>query len=86
MVVLQVHVNYEFMIEVIEVGPLMSKNQVKKSQFCVTSPLLPWLRGRGVTIVVFPSLTFISLCKQVDLGRPLTMRFIDSKGTIVGPS
>ena len=46
MVVLQVHVSYEFMIEM---DPLMSENQVKKSWFCVTSPLLPWLRGRGVT-------------------------------------
>ena len=45
MVVLQVYVNYEFMIEV---GPLMLENRVKKSQFHVTSPLLPRLKGWGV--------------------------------------
>ena len=33
----------------IEIGPLKSENQVKKSQFRVTSPLLPRLRRMGVT-------------------------------------
>ena len=36
-------------------------------------------------IEVSPSLTSISLCNRVDLGRPLPMRCIESSGTIVGP-
>ena len=70
MVVLQVHVNYEFMIEV---DPLMSENQVKKSQFCVTSPFLSWLRGRGVTTNV------CTLRKQVaeeDIGGGSRSKFM----------
>ena len=35
---------------------------------------------------VLPSLTFISLYKQVDLGHPLDTRFIESVGTITGPT
>ena len=34
-------------------------------------------------IVVFPSLTSISLCKRVDLGRPRYVRFIDSEGIML---
>ena len=43
MVVLQVLCHYEFMIEI---GTLMSENQVKKSLSCVMSPHLTWL-GKG---------------------------------------
>ena len=39
-VVLQVLCHYEFMIEI---GPLMLENQVKKSMLCVASPHLTWL-------------------------------------------
>ena len=42
-VILQVLCHYEFMIEM---GPLMSENQVKKSLFCVASPHLTQL-GEG---------------------------------------
>ena len=35
---------------------------------------------------VLPFLTFISLCKQVDLGRLLDTHFINSAGTIIGPT
>ena len=42
-VVLQVLCHYEFMIEI---GPLMSENQVKKSLSCVASPHLTQL-GEG---------------------------------------
>ena len=38
MVVLQVYVIHEYMLEM---GPLMSDNQVKKSHSCVASPHLP---------------------------------------------
>ena len=48
-VVLQFYYYYEFMIEM---GPPMSENQVKKSQFRVISPFLPRLRGRGITVLV----------------------------------
>ena len=37
--------NYEFMIEMC---PLMSENQVKKSLSCVASPHLPWLGVRAL--------------------------------------
>ena len=49
-VVLQVLCHYEFMIEM---GPLMSENQVKKSLSCVESPHLPQL-GEGVSQFVRP--------------------------------
>ena len=35
---------------------------------------------------VLPSLTSISLCKRVDLGRPPDTRFIESAGIIIGPT
>ena len=43
MVVSQVLCHYDFMIEM---GPLMSKNKVRKSKFCVASPHLTQL-GEG---------------------------------------
>ena len=45
MVVLQILCHYEFMIEM---GPLMSENQVKKSLSCVASPHLTQLEERAL--------------------------------------
>ena len=47
MVVLQVLCHYEFMIEI---GPLVSENQVKKSMSCVASPHLTRLGERALHI------------------------------------
>ena len=48
-------------------GPPMSKNQVKKSQFRVTSPLLPRLRGRGVIVLVVSEPKFRRFLKTIRL-------------------
>ena len=49
MEVLQVLCHYEFMIEI---GSLMSENQVKKSLSCVASPHLMWLGEGALQLVV----------------------------------
>ena len=49
MVVLQVLCHYEFMIEM---GPLMLENQVKKSLSCVASPHLTQLGEGALQLVV----------------------------------
>ena len=49
MVVLQVLCHYEFMIEM---GPLMSENQVKKFMPCVASPYLTWLEEEALQLVI----------------------------------
>ena len=51
----------------IEVGPLMSENQVEKSQFSVMSPLLPQLRGRGVIDLVVSESRFRRFWKNIRL-------------------
>ena len=48
-------------------GPPMSKNEVKKSQFRVTSPLLPRLRGRGVIVLVVSEPRFRRFLKTIRL-------------------
>ena len=51
----------------IEMSQLKSKNQVKKSQFHVTSPLLPRLRGRGVIVLAISEPRFRHFWKAIRL-------------------